>query len=114
MNLVSAGQIICGVGNEFASLRGPAVDMPTRTANQNELLDRMVWHMNLQGFPCSRYPTTNGSLWLLLFNIGSTQYAYRVIDYAAQDAFNNTFNTLMVYSGQTPNNSNPPDGGIPD
>lgn len=109
----SCGKIICGTGNEFPALLAIAVDQPTRDANQSELLDRMVWHMNLAGFPCSRYPTTNGRPWILLFNVGADQYAYRVIDYAAGN-FTVPYTTLMVFAGRTPNSTTTPDGGTPD
>ncbi len=113
LTLVVAGQIVCGTAQEFPALLAVEVDQPTRDANQSQLLDRMVWHMNLAGFPCSRYPTTNGRPWILLFDFQGAQYAYRVIDYAASD-FSVPYTTLMVFGGRSPGVSTTPDGGTPD
>lgn len=113
MSIESVGKIICGTGNEFPTLLAIAVDQPTRDANMDELLNRMIWHINLAGFTAARYGTTDGRPWLLLFNVGSTQYAYRVIEYTASD-YTIPYTTVMVYGGQTDNSTTPPDGGTPD
>jgi hypothetical protein len=111
LSLVVAGQVICGTGNEFPALLAVTVDQATRDANRDELLNRMCWHMNLAGFPCGRYPTTNGHPWILLFDFQSTQYAYRVVSY---DEFDSPMTTVMVYGGQTPGATTTVDGGTPD
>lgn len=109
----TAGMVICGTGQEYASLLAIAVDQPTRDANREELLMRMCWHMNLAGFPCGRYGTPAGYPWILLFNVGTTQYAYRVLDYSASD-FTIPYTTTMVFGGLTLNAATTPEAGISD
>ena len=113
LDLVTAGKVICGVGKEFPSLLAIAANQPTRDANQDQLLFRMCWHMGLAGYACGRYGTAAGRPWILLFNLGTTQYAYRVVDYAAGD-FTIPYTTTMVFSGQSPNTATTPDPGISD
>lgn len=106
-----AGQIICGTGNEYPALKAIAVDQPTRDANRDELLDRMVWHLNLAGFPAMRYGTVAGRPWILLFNIpGGIEVAYRVASY---ETFETPFTTVMVFGGSTLEIVTP-DAGIAD
>lgn len=108
--LTVLGQIVCGTGAEYPALLAVTVDQPTRDANRYELLGRMIWHINLNGSfaAASRYP---GNLFDLLVQIGTTQYAYRVTDYAE---FGTPMQTVMVYGGQTVGGSTTPDPGISD
>lgn len=111
LTVETAGQIICGTGNEYPALKAIAVDQPTRDANRDELLDRMVWHLNLAGFPAMRYGTVAGRPWILLFNIpGGIEVAYRVASY---ETFETPFTTVMVFGGSSLEIVTP-DAGIAD
>jgi hypothetical protein len=103
------GQITCGVGKEFPNLLISVATQPERDAQRFELLGRMIWHLNLAGFTAvSRYP---GNPFDLLVQIGDTQFAYRVIDYAdAPDAMQ----TTVVFGGTTVGGTTTPDAGIAD
>jgi len=124
---ITAGKIVCGVGNEYPTLTAVAANQPARDANRDELLDRIVWHLNQAGYPCSRYPTVNGRPWTLLFDAKGPngepvrQYAYRVIDYSAGPPaatsppdYTTPYTTVMVFSGMTIGATTIPDAGIPD
>lgn len=67
LNPVRAGQIVCGTGNEFATLRNPvpntgdeAADSLVRQANQEELIRRMIWHLKQAGFTAGRQQNPSG------------------------------------------------------
>jgi len=124
---ITAGKIVCGVGNEYPALLAVTATQAARDANRDELLDRIVWHLNQAGYPCSRYPTVNGRPWTLLFDAKGPngepvrQYAYRVIDYAAgvvgatsPPDHTNSYTTVMVFGGMTVGATTIPDAGIPD
>lgn len=106
----TAGMIVCGVGKEFPNLLVVTVDQPTRDANRAELLNRMIWHLNLQGFPTSHYGNPPNAF-LLLIQIGGNQFAYRVTGY---ETFETAMTTTMVFGGETLNAPVVPDGGTPD
>lgn len=48
------GKIIGGVANEHPLLLAPTVDLPTREAFAEEMLERMIWHLQLAGFTAGR------------------------------------------------------------
>lgn len=117
----TAGQIVCGVGNEYPALLAGTVDQPTRDANRDELLDRMIWHLNAAGFPSKRY--VPGDPWRLLLDaLGPAgppvrQYAYRVLTYddeGAASGFADPMETVMYFGGMTLGETTPPDAGIAD
>lgn len=54
LTAITAGMIVCGTGREYAALKAVTVDLPTRLANAEELLRRMIWHLNLAGFTAGR------------------------------------------------------------
>lgn len=111
LDIATAGQVICGTGNEYPALKAITVDQATRDANRDQLLDRMVWHMNLAGYPCSRYGTVAGRPWILLFNLPSNlEVAYRVVGY---ETFETPMTTVMVLGGAS-NEIVTPDAGIAD
>lgn len=62
LTAVTAGQIVCGTANEFSSLLAPVVDQATRDANALELLERMIWHLQLAGFTAGRQRNPSGVL----------------------------------------------------
>lgn len=108
----TAGKIVCGVAQEFPGLLAATADQPTRDANRDQLLDRMVWHLNLLGFPASRYGTVAGRPWILLFNTpDGTEYAYRVSSY---ETFETPFTAVMVFGGASPGTTVVVDAGIAD
>lgn len=49
-----AGRIIGGTANEYPLLLAPTPDLPTREANIEELLLRMIWHLQQAGFTAGR------------------------------------------------------------
>lgn len=62
LTAVTVGQIICGTGFEYESLKAAAVDQPTRDTNQLELLLRIIWHLNLAGFTAGRQINPSGAI----------------------------------------------------
>jgi hypothetical protein len=54
LTAIRAGQLVCGTGNEWAVLRNPTPDLPTRESNAEELLRRMIWHLQQGGFTAGR------------------------------------------------------------
>jgi hypothetical protein len=129
----NAGKVVCGVGNEFPALLGPTPDYPTRLANREELMERMVWHLNLNGFAAARYGTagTAEHAFNLLFDClaldGSgpvRQYAYTVTTYDPVEYgttpppgtwdTTHTYQTIMTCGGQSPGFTTPPETGTPD
>jgi hypothetical protein len=59
---VRAGQIICGTGNEFSALRNATATDAQRTANLNELILRMIWHLKQAGFQAGRQKNPSGAI----------------------------------------------------
>ena len=57
----TAGKIICGTGNEYPALADVAVDQPTRDANTEELLGRMIWHLQQHGFIAGKQQNPSGT-----------------------------------------------------
>jgi hypothetical protein len=122
----NAGKIVCGVGNEFADLRAATATRAAREANRDELLERMVWHLNQAGFAAARYgtPGTPEHAFNLLFDCLSLQgeepmreYAYRVTTYDPENDpwdTTHTYETCMVCNGQTPGTTTTPGAGIAD
>jgi hypothetical protein len=49
-----AGKIVGGTGNEHPLLLAPTPDLATREANAEEMLERMIWHLQLAGFNAGR------------------------------------------------------------
>lgn len=54
LSAFEAGKIIGGVANEFPLLLAPTVDLPTREAFAEEMLERMIFHLQLAGFTAGR------------------------------------------------------------
>jgi len=126
LTLENVGKIICGVGNEFPSLLVATATLAARQANADELLDRMVWHLNQQGFAAARYPTTEGRPWHILFDALSPtgespvrQQSYRVVSYyplppEPWDPTNVLEVSMFSYGGQSPGVTTTPETGIAD
>lgn len=57
-----AGLIIGGTANEYPALTAPTSDQATRDANMLELLLRMIWHLNLDGYTAGRQRNPSGVL----------------------------------------------------
>jgi hypothetical protein len=76
----SAGLIIGGTANEFPLLTAPAIDGPTREGQNEELLRRMIWHLNQDGFVAGRQrnPSSAISKDKLTVGIGGETFAYDV------------------------------------
>jgi len=62
LTAVRAGQIICGTGNEFSALKNATATEEERTANLNELLQRMIWHLKQAGFQAGRQRNPSGAI----------------------------------------------------
>lgn len=60
LTAITAGQIICGTAKEWSALRAVTIDLPTRQANAEELLLRIIWHLNLAGFTAGRQKNPSG------------------------------------------------------
>jgi hypothetical protein len=52
--------IVCGTQQEWSALRAVCGDQATRTANNTELLLRIIWHLNNYGFLAGRQKNPNG------------------------------------------------------
>lgn len=76
----SAGLIIGGTANEFPLLTAPAIDAATRANQNEELLRRMIWHLNKDGFVAGRQrnPSAAISKDKLTVGIGGETIAYDV------------------------------------
>jgi len=125
--VANAGTIICGVGHEFPALLAATTTYAQRQTNREELMNRMVWHLNQAGFAASRYgtPGTPEHEFNLLFDCLSLdgslpvrQYAYVVTTYDPTPTSpwdtTNVMQTKMQCNGQTPGQTTTPDAGTPD
>lgn len=124
--LENAGKVICGVGTEWASLCVATATLVARQTNADEMLDRIVWHLNQAGFAAARYPTPAGAPWHVLFDALSPdgespvrQQSYRVISYYplppdAWDPADVMTVSTFSYGGQSPGVTTTPDVGITD
>ena len=75
-----AGLIIGGTANEFPLLTAPAIDEPTRENQNEELVRRMIWHLNQAGYVAGRQrnPSSAISKDKLTVEIGGETFAYDV------------------------------------
>lgn len=80
LDAYSAGLIIGGTANEYPALLDPTIDQPTRDANMEELLLRMIWHLLQAGFTAGRQrnPSLAISKDKLTVVIGAETFAYDV------------------------------------
>lgn len=62
LTALRAGQIAGGTGNEWAALANAAPSQAVRDANQEELLLRMIWHLNTAGFQAGRQQNPSGAI----------------------------------------------------
>ncbi len=110
LTLETAGMIVCGTGNEFPALLAPAVDQPTRDANEAELLGRVIWHLQLAGFQAGgqRNPSGLVSGDKITVLVGTVWWAY---DIFSINPFDEPFTMHMIPVG-SPNTV--ADSGIPD
>jgi hypothetical protein len=94
---VTGGRIVCGTGVEFASLKAATVDLPTREANAEELVRRMIWHLQQKGFTAGRQRNPSGviSKDKLTFKVPG-EPSYRAYDvFIALDDYTTTLQTHM-------------------
>lgn len=107
---VTAGMIVCGTALEWSALVEPAVDQPTRDANQAELLERIIWHLNLAGYTAGRQQNPTGVISgdKITILIEGNLRAYDVFQGAAFDQFIVT-HMIQVWPPVQIN-----DGGTPD
>lgn len=87
LTAITAGQIVCGVGNETGAgwsgptLLGVAVDQATRDANVDQLLLRVIWHLQQAGFQAGRQRNPSGLLSRdkVTIRIGAELRAYDIL-----------------------------------
>lgn len=101
---ITAGMIVCGTGREIgAGWSGPALRAPTATlaqrlTNAEELLRRMIWHLNTAGFLAGRQnnsaTTVRFSNDKLTVQIDGVFRAYDTM--GAYDDFTSTIQTRMA------------------
>jgi len=60
LSAVHAGQIVGGTMNEFVALRNPTPDEATRLTNADELVRRIIWHLQQAGFTAGRQKNPSG------------------------------------------------------
>jgi hypothetical protein len=82
LNAIRAGQIVCGTGNEFASLRTPVVLYVIRQMNNVMLVRRMIWHLRQAGFEAGRQKNPSGAIseQKLCVVVDEVTRAYEVLD----------------------------------
>lgn len=104
------GRIIGGVANEYPLLLAPTPDLPTREAFIEELLLRMIWHLNEAGFTAGRQKNPSGAISKdkLTVDIGGEAIAYDV--FSGVDPSQ----AVPVRAGRVCPANYQPDGGIPD
>lgn len=93
----TAGRIVCGTGGEFPALKAPVADLPTRQANSEQLLLRMIWHLQQHGFTAGRQRNPSGlvSKDKLTFRVPG-EPSYRAYDvFIAHDDFTTELQTYM-------------------
>jgi hypothetical protein len=78
LDAYNAGRIIGGTANEFPLLLAPTADDATRDSFMEELLRRMIWHLQLAGFTSGRQrnPSSAISKDKLTIEIGGETVAY--------------------------------------
>lgn len=79
---LTAGQVIGGTDNEFPALLAIAADQPTRMANNDQLLSRIIWHLTQAGFVASHY-TISSNPYVVVIDalVDGLPAVYRVIGY---------------------------------
>lgn len=82
LTAVRAGQIICGTGNEWSALKNPVATLAERSANNVELLRRMIWHLQQAGFTAGRQQNPSGAIseQKLCVIVDGVLRAYEVLD----------------------------------
>lgn len=85
LNAFVAGQVVGGTVNEFPALLLPTTDDAARDAQQLEMLERMIWHLNLAGFTAGRQKNPSGviginrlTVYVLAVGGGMELRAYKV------------------------------------
>lgn len=96
-DLTTVGMIVCGTGNEFAALKAVTVDLPTREANAEELVRRMIWHLQQHGFVAGRQNNSSSGVRIssdkLTVQVDGVWWAYDVM--GAWDDFTEAISTRM-------------------
>lgn len=113
LTAVTAGMIVCGTGREYAALKAVTADLATRQTNAEELLRRMVWHLQQAGFTAGRQNNSATGVRIsndkLTVEIDGAFRAYDVM--GAYDDFTTPISTRM---GQVFPARYIADAGVPD
>lgn len=62
LTALRAGQIAGGTFNEFAALRNPTATVEERLTNAEEMIRRMIWHLQKAGFEAGRQKNPSGRI----------------------------------------------------
>lgn len=81
LTAITAGQVVCGVGNEYSSLLAATGSQAARDANVLELLLRVIWHLQQAGFTAGRQRNPSGILSTdkVTIRIGAELRAYDIM-----------------------------------
>jgi hypothetical protein len=60
LTAIHAGQLVGGTMNEHAALRNPTLTIGERLTNAENLLRRVIWHLQLAGFTSGRQKNPSG------------------------------------------------------
>jgi hypothetical protein len=97
LTAITAGMIVCGTGREYSALKAVTVDLATRQANAEELIRRMIWHLQQAGFTAGRQNNSATGLRIsndkITVEISGTMRAYDVL--GAYDEFTSILTTRM-------------------
>jgi hypothetical protein len=112
LTALRANQIVVATGNEFPNLLAPIGDTGQKTANADEMLRRVIWHMQLAGYQSARQRNPSGAI--------STDKLAIMLDDQRWHAFDIMTNfdiggidTRLLFLEVTPPNPIA-DGGVPD
>jgi hypothetical protein len=113
LTAITAGMIVCGTGREYSALKAITVDLATRQVNAEELLRRMIWHLQQAGFVAGRQNNSATGVRIsndkLTVEIAGTMRAYDTM--GSYDEFTTPIQTRM---GEVFPARYVPDAGVPD
>lgn len=121
-NLFTVGQIVGGTAKEFSALLEPTVDGATRNANLDQLLRRIIWHLQRAGFTAGRNRNPSGATGIDNFTVmvdGFTR-GYDIYPFTnfgppiTSGTFYLQAATTFMLPLQPGETTYLPDGGIPD
>lgn len=113
LDLTTVGKIVCGTGNEFPALKTATTTLEAREANAEELVKRMIWHLQQHGFTAGRQNNSQSGIRIskdkLTVQVDGVWWAYDV--FGSWDDFTTPMSTHM---GAVAPAQYVADGGTPD